>query len=89
MRSALFATLGPNDPSFSLGKIIAVGGVSRGKGGSEFIYEDMEYGPATGLPVNFVPGRAAHVLGWRVAPGTLASGPCRAWAGPKLRSSCI
>jgi hypothetical protein len=39
MRSALFATLGLNDPSFSLGKIIAVGGISRGKGGSE-------YGPA-------------------------------------------
>ena len=56
-------------------------------------------GPTTGQPVISVPGRAsprageggavqarARVAG-RASPGMVWTGPCRAWAGPKL--SCL
>jgi hypothetical protein len=53
-------------------------------------------GPLTGRHFIFVPGWAACRAGvtsqararlvGRASPGTVASGTCRAWVGPKLRA---
>ena len=51
-------------------------------------------GPPSGRPANSVPGRASPRAGvaaqararltGRASPGTVGSGPCRAWTGPNL-----